>query len=111
MLAIIFIPVLLSVVVLFRGRSSKADISVVDMDETPVETIVSLCPSCQGSMRFIEQYSRHYCDSCGLYGGTNGVDAPVEKTCPDCGGAIRYIDEYQQYFCDSCQKYPSLDQA
>ena len=57
------------------------------------------CTECDSSMRYIEEYSKYYCDTCKDY--TN----PVDNTCRNCSADLRYIEEYGRWFCDKCQEY------
>lgn len=67
------------------------------------------CPKCKGSLRWIEKYSRHYCDKCKEYApkghGGARADPNEKKHCPACREAMKLIAEYNEWYCYKCKKY------
>jgi predicted RNA-binding Zn-ribbon protein involved in translation (DUF1610 family) len=68
------------------------------------------CPKCGKEMRFIDQYGRWYCDSCGEYApkgyGEKDSGTPL---CSSCGRPLTYIKEYGRWYCYSCKEYAPKD--
>ena len=69
------------------------------------EDPVKACPVCSDDMKFIEKYSRHYCNACKAYAPKAGA-ASEKKLCPACKSELKYIKQYNEGYCYKCKKYP-----
>jgi predicted RNA-binding Zn-ribbon protein involved in translation (DUF1610 family) len=54
------------------------------------------CPSCNGSLTYVPQYNRWYCNNCRQY---------VQHICTRCGGNSRFVPKYNSWYCDTCRDY------
>jgi predicted RNA-binding Zn-ribbon protein involved in translation (DUF1610 family) len=77
--------------------------------EAPKEPVELRCPKCNGELRWIEKYSRHYCNSCKEYapkgfGGAAGGSGE-KKVCPLCKEPMKFVAEYNEWYCYKCKKY------
>jgi len=82
---------------------------VTEAPKKPSAPSALVCPKCKGELRWIEKYSRHYCNRCKEYapkghgGAASGKDE--KRTCPLCKGQMKFIAEYNEWYCYKCKKY------
>lgn len=62
------------------------------------------CPNCGSDLTLLEQYTRHFCYSCGQY-APEGYGDQGARRCPSCGGVLSYIAPYDRFFCYRCNLY------
>ncbi|MBN1678584.1 MAG: hypothetical protein JW880_08615 [Candidatus Thermoplasmatota archaeon] len=89
-----------------KAESKKEAAPPVEAQKKPSAL---LCPKCNGELRWIEKYSRHYCNACKEYApkGFGGValGSGEKKQCPSCKGPMKFIAEYNEWYCYKCRKY------
>ena len=73
------------------------------------------CPTCKRPLKYIKEYNRWYCQSCGTYAPVTvpKKEAPEVarkpgKACSTCGRPLRHIKEYNRWYCNSCKAYEGV---
>jgi len=92
-----------------EARRAEAKKAPEPAAEPPKKASALACPKCKGSLRWIEKYSRHYCDGCKEYApkgyGGSAAGQGDKKVCPLCKGQMKFIAEYNEWYCYKCKKY------
>lgn len=77
--------------------------------EAPKKSLALLCPKCKRELKWIEKYSRHYCNECKEYApkgfGEVECGSGEKKQCPSCKETMKFVAEYNEWYCYKCRKY------
>jgi predicted RNA-binding Zn-ribbon protein involved in translation (DUF1610 family) len=81
-------------------KDKKGKVKREKRAEMEEEKPVYKCPDCGSNLVYVEQYSRHFCETCQIY-----PELDVDYYCKTCNNQVDYVEQYQQYWCHNCGRY------